>query len=194
MVWGCLSVAIGDVVELASCVLIYVFPFNCHFPLWPHLVFVFLRQIITPSFSPVPAFCFTVLFFGPYCSADLDRRSLVISNRNHFPTQEMFLVSDSIRLPSQISDFPIADRAHSGTPLKRHNPSCDQSFCGHDRDHNFDRAIRCAESLPCPIFLRSLSFRALTKLPKVIQYLSNNNPPPPHQMGVFETVFTFAKT
>ena len=88
--------AIGDVRGVGYHMLaprIYVFRLfgqnMVTFPYWsvPHLVFVFLRQIITLSFSPVTAFCFTILVFGHYCSADLDRRSLAISNRNRSPTR-----------------------------------------------------------------------------------------------------------
>ena len=131
-------------------------PFNCHFPLWPHLLFVFFCAKSSPVLLPCPfVWLYHPFFFGPYCSADLNRRSLAIDTLlARFP-QKIVLVSDSIRLRSQISDFPIADRSHSGTPFKRHNPSRDdrrdQSFCDHDRDHNFDLAIRCAESLPRPV-------------------------------------------
>ena len=132
---------------------------------------------LAPNHHPVLLPCPCVLLYHPiFWPLVLRRsRSQIASDQQSQPIpdtllaripQEMFLVSDSIRLRSQISDFPIADRSHSGTPFKRHNPSRDQSFCDHDRDHNFDRAIRCAESLPCPIFLKSLNFRALTKVTK----------------------------
>ena len=116
-------------VLLPSCVLL------CHPIIWPLLLRRSRSQIASDQQSqPIPD---TLLARIP---------------------QEVFLVSDSIRLRSQISDFPIADRSHSGTPFKRHNPSRDQSFCDHDRDHNFDRAIRCAESLPRPIVLNPSAF------------------------------------
>ena len=188
MVLGCWSVAIGDVVELVSslsCVLIYVFLFNYRFPLWPHLVFVSCAK---SSHCLSPCHCVSLYhpIFGPYCSADLDRRSLAISNRNRSPTRCLpefhkncfwcptaFDCDRRFRIFRLLTDCPLELRLNVTTHRVIRVSAITMAI-----PISIVRSV--ARSLCCatPNFLKIPQLSCFDKLTKVIQYLSNNNHPP----------------